>query len=1546
MTSTAGQQNQNPASTPSAPTATSYASAAGATKKPTSTPLIATGSHPPPVVVGSSAAQNGKSSASPVNGRPNITPAVPAVASVPHVVRSSAMNGGPGEHSRKPSVTISANAPSSHIANGGPVGGNKAIPQFGFNESPAVTHSTPQTSGAVPIPIPGGNPRVASPAHSPSPIPQIPQQSGGQRAPSSTQPPPTFGSFPGDNDRHMKQHSISHPAAMGSPHARRDSQASAHSEAISHGGSGHNRGGYQGQGGRGRGGFTPQYNGQNMGYPPGRPFPGPNGGRGGMQPYHQGRGGMPQYPNSPQPPRASPATTPAMPHHGTPTMPPAALAPNQPYYSPQMYPAHQQVKPPFILNDPPFKQNKKSKTGMRRDSNKNFQQAHNSSQKPSGNGASHRARRDSKRWEFGAEFRPGAVSAGQPSADFADGPAPSYAFAPSRAVPMQPPSLLYPHMSHFFQGGSMGQIDLSPASGNFEQLLTEQQKQMNAPYGVAPPPIDGYRGPSMMMPGPYGYPQQMPYMGQPQQPNPAFHQPFIPQYNQGQAAAPAMSRNASQVSDRPSSTGQNQAPVIAQGTPNQRSAQPAAAPAIVSSTNFTLPKKTNPIVIKDAQGKIIDLNAVKAPSSPAPSIQQSKTPPVIASTPTPPPKPSTPSHARTESTSTLSKTKEQVRDEFKKLVQKTAEGPADTKVKEDDSAKAAAEEKAQEAERLKEEERLAAEKKAEEDAKAKEAADAEAKEAEEKRKKQEEDDELERMIREMEEEDARREAEQAEISKKKKAEAEERKKREEAERLANAADADRKLREQEREMERLEEEKEKKRATGGAVSVADLLSKNLDELTLTEKKDSAKPTGPAVPESGSLAGAKAGAAEKQGRKPVPLNLSPLNTKPVEAPQPSAALQSLKSSRFLPGIEYDIYPAGISSPNPALNQAVTKKGKVFKYDAQFLLQFQGVFTEQPSMEFHQQVKSLIGDTDGSRSASARTPGAGSARQGSRSGATGGFPQQGAMGQFGAKTLPPGTTSEQRFAMSQGSGSMPRPGSMTGMAFGRTGGFPGQLSRTPSSTNASGIPNSPRQGSRRGGSKREFGGKTNEVQAAKTMPLTAGMELKPITTSASGWKPTSIGKPIAATAAVPGHMDPAMVQRKVKAALNKMTPEKFDKISDGILEIASQSKNEQDGRTLRQVIQLTFEKATDEAHWASMYAKFCKRMLEMMSPEIRDENILDKNGEVVSGGALFRKYLLNRCQEEFERGWKVDLPEMKESGDKKAQEAALLSDEYYIAAAAKRRGLGLVQFIGELFKLGMLTERIMHECVRKLLEFQGVPDEAEIESLTKLLRTVGGVLDSTEKGRPMMEAYFQRIDNIIQLPELPSRLKFMLMDIVDLRKARWSSKDNNKGPKTLDEVRAEAEAAAASKAAESARNAQRGGPGGRPPAGRGDSRNFSQYSAQQPPNQVQMDDLRRLKATGSRTSSQNASFGPSSMFNSRSNSGRRLAPGGAFGRGGEDSGASSRTGTPPTRDSVAHTNAFGLLADTGENPGSPPSTAASPALSKAALDSVVSGDDKKK
>jgi len=1056
------------------------------------------------------------------------------------------------------------------------------------------------------------------------------------------------------------------------------------------------------------------------------------------------------------------------------------------------------------------------------------------------------------------------------------------------------------------------------------------------PMGPTQVPQNYYQGPSYYDPNMRGTMQMGGYPGYPMMhgqgsPAPAFQQP----YGQGPYNPPGgqpMSRQGSQVSThehRPASSA-SQGPPPSQGTPQMHHAQ--MKPAIVSSPQqFTRPpKKSAALIIKNPQGETVDLAHLKAPASPAPITQQSKTPPVVASTPPPPSAASNPpAHTRTESSGTT-KTAEEVRNEFKEKMKQAAmaEKAKDeeaAKAKEAEAAeKAAAEEKAKADEAA----RIAEEEKAKAEAAKKEEADA-ATAKETAKPAETEEEELDRIIREMEEADAKREAEAAEREAKRKIEIEEKKKKDEENRKANAAANDQKLRDAEAEMERLEEEREAKRRAQSDADVHALLKSastyKPSEATTDEAADKLAKLS-IDDKSTPAAGAKSGPGGR-GNKPAALNLAPLKTNSIEPPQPSAALQSLKTARLLDTIKTDIYPAGIQSPNPALNAAVSRKGTSFKYDPSFLLQFKSVFTEQPSLDFNQQVKTLIGDGDGGRSASARTP-AGTGRQPSKGGL--GFP----MGTFTqpTRTLPPGTTSEQRMAMSSGALARPPvPGPM--QSFQRPGGaFPSSMSsRSGSGSMGS---HSARQGSKSGrNSSKPHVNHKQEVQAAKTMPLTAGMKIEALNTSTTGWKPTSIGKASASGAGKDGElMDPAMVQRKVKAALNKMTPENFDKISDQILTIAAQSKDETDGRTLRQVIQLTFEKATDEAHWASMYAKFCKRMLETMNPDIRDENIIDKQGNVVSGGNLFRKYLLNRCQEEFERGWKTNLPEPKETeGDKKSMEAAMLSDEYYIAAALKRRGLGLVQFIGELYKLGMLTERIMHECVKKLVDYSGVPDEAEIESLSKLLRTIGGNLDATEKGRVMMDVYFARIQSMIDHPELPSRLKFMLMDIIDLRRANWHSKEANKGPKTLEEVRAEAEAAAAAKAAEAARSNTRGGPG-RAQLGRGDARGYNSGFPQTAPNQIGMDDLRRLKGGANRTSSSGMTLGPmNSMLNSRSNSGRRL--GSAMTRGNEDSAASSRNGTPPV--AQKSTNAFEALAglDT-EHPTSPPSTAASPALAKVA------------
>ena len=255
--------------------------------------------------------------------------------------------------------------------------------------------------------------------------------------------------------------------------------------------------------------------------------------------------------------------------------------------------------------------------------------------------------------------------------------------------------------------------------------------------------------------------------------------------------------------------------------------------------------------------------------------------------------------------------------------------------------------------------------------------------------------------------------------------------------------------------------------------------------------------------------------------------------------------------------------------------------------------------------------------------------------------------------------------------------------------------------------------------------------------------------------------------------PGATDtesPELVDRKVRSLLSKLTMERFDSISDQIIAWANKSENEKDGRTLIQVIRLVFEKATDEAAWSEMYARLCQKMMETISPEVQDDGIRNSEGKPIAGGQLFRMHLLKCCQEDFERGWFAreatakasDDQAIKATGEKKGGESELYSDEHYAAQKAKR--YGLIQFIGELFKLQMLTGRIMHKYVKKLLGNVENPEEEEIQSLCQLLRTVGQLLD-VPKARARMDVYFTQMKELCK--NVSPRTQFMLQVMAESR-----------------------------------------------------------------------------------------------------------------------------------------------------------------------------------
>lgn len=313
----------------------------------------------------------------------------------------------------------------------------------------------------------------------------------------------------------------------------------------------------------------------------------------------------------------------------------------------------------------------------------------------------------------------------------------------------------------------------------------------------------------------------------------------------------------------------------------------------------------------------------------------------------------------------------------------------------------------------------------------------------------------------------------------------------------------------------------------------------------------------------------------------------------------------------------------------------------------------------------------------------------------------------------------------------------------------------------------------------------------------LPGDQGLVVQPLEMTANRWQPVNL--PVrrgAAGSAAQVELDArALVERKVKALLNKLTIEKFDSISDQIISWANKvdpkppapaggsstpAPPENAGPTnLMEVIRLVFEKATDEATFSNMYARLCRKMMEHISEDVQDETMRNPQGQPITGGQLFRKYLLNRCQEDFERGWKMregvkKREEEKEGAEKKegegekeeggaakkAGQEELYSDEYYAAQKIKRQGLGLVKFIGELFKLQMLTERIMHECITKLLSNVDNPEEEEIESLCQLLGKVGQTLDGA-KSRMRMDVYFTRMKELVKSKHITSRMQYMLL-----------------------------------------------------------------------------------------------------------------------------------------------------------------------------------------
>eukprot|EP00163_Fabomonas_tropica_P029738 TRINITY_DN648_c2_g1_i4.p1 TRINITY_DN648_c2_g1~~TRINITY_DN648_c2_g1_i4.p1 ORF type:complete len:1354 (-),score=400.81 TRINITY_DN648_c2_g1_i4:226-4287(-) len=299
-----------------------------------------------------------------------------------------------------------------------------------------------------------------------------------------------------------------------------------------------------------------------------------------------------------------------------------------------------------------------------------------------------------------------------------------------------------------------------------------------------------------------------------------------------------------------------------------------------------------------------------------------------------------------------------------------------------------------------------------------------------------------------------------------------------------------------------------------------------------------------------------------------------------------------------------------------------------------------------------------------------------------------------------------------------------------------------------------------------------GRRKNQPGGPTIPMS---EVKPLEMSETRWKPSKLAKN--------DQVDKVEeITKKTKALLNKLTVEKFDSISDQILDVGITS-----AEILRRVISLIFDKALGEPNFSTMYAELCLKMAAQL-PEFKNPEDMDAKGRPQT----FKRILLNQCQEEFEKmkpEKEVITDEMKEGKSERELEEMEEEVEYRFMLSRKRM-LGNVKFIGELYIHRMLTEKIMNECIRRLLGDITQPDEDKLEAMCQLITTIGKVLDNSPKSEANMQAYFEAMQTLSVNKVLPSRIRFMIKDVIDLRARKWIPRRKEEKAKNLDQIRAEA------------------------------------------------------------------------------------------------------------------------------------------------------------
>jgi len=266
------------------------------------------------------------------------------------------------------------------------------------------------------------------------------------------------------------------------------------------------------------------------------------------------------------------------------------------------------------------------------------------------------------------------------------------------------------------------------------------------------------------------------------------------------------------------------------------------------------------------------------------------------------------------------------------------------------------------------------------------------------------------------------------------------------------------------------------------------------------------------------------------------------------------------------------------------------------------------------------------------------------------------------------------------------------------------------------------------------------------------------------------------------------------RKSRAILNKLTLQNLQKLTKQFDDLDLDTTEK-----MQAICDIVHEIAIDETTNVVTYAQLCEAL------KYKGMKVTGTKVETTDKPS-FRRFLVNTCQRAFERDY-MDVPEKNQRNNNFIPNGTELKGDDWLEKEriARKRALGNIRFIGELFRLKVLTVRIIHEVVKKLLERpedeSTEAKEEQLECLCKLIKTVGKSFEeetlrllehpdkSKSKGLQKVDIYFIKIKSLIDKKANSPRIRFMMQDLLELRQNRWVPRNQTVVARTIDAIHAE-------------------------------------------------------------------------------------------------------------------------------------------------------------